>query len=202
MRAWPVGLIGLLSPLLWAGLWSWGIYQPSGKGKSGPIQMPSERVQEAVLCTAWFIQGQIKKKISKLRVTGLCAGNSPVTGEFPAHMASNAANVSIWWRHHVPSLSWLATGRAVFILKRTAVFISMYASSNDGFHVGNNTNDIQYVPYNMYMGLLRFVLFGFKEQFIFVDSHHITSDLLYLHSTSEVIVTSMVILTCAKQQYL
>ena len=35
-----------------------------------------------------------------LRVTGLCVGNSPVTGEFPAQMASNAENVSIWWRHH------------------------------------------------------------------------------------------------------
>ena len=41
------------------------------------------------------------KKTSKLRVTGLCAGNSPVTGEFPAQMVSNAENVSIWWRHHV-----------------------------------------------------------------------------------------------------
>ena len=41
------------------------------------------------------------KKPSKLRVTGLCAGNSPGTGEFPAQMASNAENVSIWWRHHV-----------------------------------------------------------------------------------------------------
>ena len=40
------------------------------------------------------------KKISKLRVTGLCAGNSPGTGEFPAQMSSNAATVSIWWRHH------------------------------------------------------------------------------------------------------
>ena len=40
------------------------------------------------------------KKTSKLRVTGLCAGNSPVTGEFPAHRASNPENVSIWWRHH------------------------------------------------------------------------------------------------------
>ena len=38
------------------------------------------------------------KKTSKLRVTGLCAGNSPVTGEFPAQKASNAENVSIWWR--------------------------------------------------------------------------------------------------------
>ena len=40
-------------------------------------------------------------KTSKLRVTGLCVGNSPVTGEFPAQMASNAENVFIWWRHHV-----------------------------------------------------------------------------------------------------
>ena len=40
------------------------------------------------------------KKTSKLRVTGLCAGNSPGTGEFPAQRASYAENVSIWWRHH------------------------------------------------------------------------------------------------------
>ena len=40
------------------------------------------------------------KKTSKLRVTGLCAGNSPAAGEFPAQRASNAENVSIWWRHH------------------------------------------------------------------------------------------------------
>ena len=39
-------------------------------------------------------------KTSKLRVTCLCAGNSPGTGEFPAQMASYARNVSIWWRHH------------------------------------------------------------------------------------------------------
>ena len=43
--------------------------------------------------------GEIKEK-SKLRVTGLCAGNSPVTGEFPVQNASNAENVSIWCRHH------------------------------------------------------------------------------------------------------
>ena len=40
------------------------------------------------------------KKTSKLRVTGLCEGNSPMTGEFTARRASNAGNVSIWWRHH------------------------------------------------------------------------------------------------------
>ena len=41
------------------------------------------------------------KKIWKLRVTGLCAGNSPVTGEFHAKRASNAENVSIWLRYRV-----------------------------------------------------------------------------------------------------
>ena len=34
------------------------------------------------------------KKTSKLRVTGLCTGNSPVTGAFSAHTASYAENGS------------------------------------------------------------------------------------------------------------
>ena len=40
------------------------------------------------------------KKTSKLRVTGLCEGNSPVNSEFPAQRASNVENISIWWRNH------------------------------------------------------------------------------------------------------
>ena len=44
--------------------------------------------------------GADQSQHQKLRVTGLCVGNSPVPGEFPAQMASNAENVSIWWRHH------------------------------------------------------------------------------------------------------
>ena len=40
------------------------------------------------------------QKTPKLRVTGLCEVNSPVTGEFPAQRASNAEKVSIWCRHH------------------------------------------------------------------------------------------------------
>ena len=55
-------------------------------------------------CHDWFLSRLLRrrsKKKSKLRVTGLYAVNSPVTGEFPAQMASNAENVSIWWRHHV-----------------------------------------------------------------------------------------------------
>ena len=40
------------------------------------------------------------KKTAKLRVTGLCARNSLVTGEITAQRANNADNVSIWWLHH------------------------------------------------------------------------------------------------------
>ena len=47
-----------------------------------------------------FIQVQIKENIkAPLRVTGLCEGNSPGTGEFRAQRASNAENVSIWYKH-------------------------------------------------------------------------------------------------------
>ena len=36
------------------------------------------------------------KKTSERRVTSICGGNSPVNSQ----MASNAGNVSFWWRHH------------------------------------------------------------------------------------------------------
>ena len=52
-------------------------------------------------CLFYCLFRRRSKKIAKLCVTGLCAGNSPGTGDFPAQMASNAENVSIWWRHHV-----------------------------------------------------------------------------------------------------
>ena len=54
------------------------------------------------------------KKTSKLRATGLCVGNSPVTGELPAQRASNAENVSIWWRHH-DELIYLNAIRGCFV---------------------------------------------------------------------------------------
>ena len=52
-------------------------------------------------CLLYRLFSRRSKKASNLRVTSLCVGNSPVTGEFPAQRASNAENVSIWWRHHV-----------------------------------------------------------------------------------------------------
>ena len=70
---------------------------------------------------------RLKSKItSKLRVTGLCAGNSPGTGEFPAQMASYAENVSIWWRHHA-----LADLRGLDTVGR---FHSIYLLSDVSYH--------------------------------------------------------------------
>ena len=76
-------------------------------------------------------------KTSKLRVTGLCAGNSPGTGEFPAQMASNAENVSIWWRHHEDSrystmrTSWLL----IMMVMRIIMNKFVYKNNDDINHV-------------------------------------------------------------------
>ena len=44
-----------------------------------------------------------RSKKKNLRTTGLCEGNSSVTGEFLVRRASNAGKVSIRWRRHVSS---------------------------------------------------------------------------------------------------
>ena len=46
-----------------------------------------------------FIQAHIKENIKALRHWPLW-GEFTVTGEFPVQKASNAENVSIWWRHN------------------------------------------------------------------------------------------------------
>ena len=55
----------------------------------------ASQITSLMIVSSFFFRRR-SKKTSKLRVTGLCAG----TGEFPEQMASNAENVSIWWRHH------------------------------------------------------------------------------------------------------
>ena len=52
------------------------------------------------LFTQPFILAQIKVNIKASRHWPLY-GEFTGTGEFPTQMASNAENVSIWWRHHV-----------------------------------------------------------------------------------------------------
>ena len=67
--------------------------------------MASQSISLTIVYSTVY-SGADQRKKSKLRVTDLCAGNWPVTGEFPTQRASNAESVSIWWRHHGQSL-WL-----------------------------------------------------------------------------------------------
>ena len=83
-------------------------------------------------CLLIRLFGRRSKKTSKLRVTGLCAGNSPVTGEFPAQRASNAEmfpfdDVIIW-----PDQEPVISGR---------VFINMHVNtttSTELYYFGSN----------------------------------------------------------------
>ena len=68
------------------------------------------------------------KKISKLRVTGLCAENSPMTDEFPAQRASNTENISIKWRHHAKTKHYWSYVRKPPIISG----LSLQRTSNSG----------------------------------------------------------------------
>ena len=75
--------------------------------------MASQMTSLKIVYSAVY-SGADQKKTLKLRVTGLCAGNSPVTGEFSAQMTSNVENVSIWWGHHAFDISWNQKGHSSF----------------------------------------------------------------------------------------
>ena len=61
--------------------------------------------------TEAFIQTQFKEDIK-----------APRPGEFPAQMASNAENVSIWWRHHDCYLSILTNRRMLFMISAVSTY--------------------------------------------------------------------------------
>ena len=67
--------------------------------RNGHDGVTSHQSHDCLLKRRW-------KKTAKYCVTGLCAGNSSVTGEFPTQMVSYAENVFIWWRHHVRGMPY------------------------------------------------------------------------------------------------
>ena len=84
------------------------------------------------------------KNTSKLRVTGLCAGNSPVTGEFPAEMASNAENCSIWWRQHGLKLFCFDVILLIFQWQMASMSIhNLEENENKGFPLDWFTEEAQ-----------------------------------------------------------
>ena len=81
---------------------------------NGPDGVPNHQPQ-----TQPFVHGT-DKKTSKHRASGLCAGNSPVTGEFSAQRAGTAENISIWWRNFAATLlcQWVIETSNMFASSR------------------------------------------------------------------------------------
>ena len=77
------------------------------------------------------------KNTSKLRVTSLCAGNSPGTGEFPAQMASNAENT---FENVVFKIKLFCLGLNVWLVLDPLI---LHHSITCGAHTigGSNKND-------------------------------------------------------------
>ena len=62
------------------------------------------------------------RKTSKLRVTGLCVGNSSVTGEIPTQ---NTEKVSFWWLYHAETTRPLSSmGTHIHIHSHTDVGVT------------------------------------------------------------------------------
>ena len=68
----------------------------------------ASQITKLTIVYSTVYSGVDQRKKWKLRITGLCALNSPVSGEFPAQMASNAENASIWWHHHAMPEAWIS----------------------------------------------------------------------------------------------
>ena len=87
--------------------------------------MASQITSLTIVYSSVYSMGK-SKKTSKLRVTGLCAGNSVVTSEFPAQRASNTEKVSIWWRHHALFLIRWSPGCLMFTVGITWKVVFWY----------------------------------------------------------------------------
>ena len=103
-------------------------------------------------CLLNYLFRHRSKKTSMFRVTGLCAGNSPVTGVFPAQRASNAENVSIWWRHHA---SEATTKKSSWIIRMNSIPTDYIATHYDDvimMAIASQITSLTIVYSNVYSG--------------------------------------------------
>ena len=94
------------------------------------------------------------KKTSKLRVTGLCAGNSPVTGEFPTQKASNAENVS------------------TDVIMRSLTVGTVFSAANHGYGCQLDKLRLPWLPTVVYrtIGIVQVYMWLCNMYFVFWDS--------------------------------
>ena len=77
VHSWPQAMNWPLYKISWS---NWLYITMTSQWARWRLKSPASRL---------FIQPFIQRKHEKLRATGLCAGNSPETGEIPAQVASN-----------------------------------------------------------------------------------------------------------------
>ena len=70
--------------------------------------------------------------------SGAGVGNSLVTGEFPAQRASNAENVSIWWRHHNKCPFCIADALLVYCQIIYIIIVTYFKTTRDLTTSGGN----------------------------------------------------------------
>ena len=110
-----------------------------------------------------LLNGLFRRRSQKtwtLRVTGLCAGNSPGIGEFPAQMASNAENVFIWWRHHdtCVCVCYMRTG----IIASSSIYMCIPGCAHT-IYLCTSTH-----PFHVHLYLHVWQLFALQNQYLFI----------------------------------
>ena len=111
------------------------------------MSMMASQITSLTIVYSTVYSGADKKKTSKLRVTGLCEGNSAVSGEFPTQRASNAEKVSIWWRHRVSTESRTAWISNYGHTKLQDVVINSCYIFNDSLLTHRRLGDVTHVIY-------------------------------------------------------
>ena len=79
------------------------VYYDDGHYNNVMMSAMASQINSLTVVYSTVYSRRRSKKALKLRVTGLCEGNS-LTDEVPAQKSSNGENVSSWWRHHGLSL--------------------------------------------------------------------------------------------------
>ena len=93
----------------------------------------ASQISSLTIVYSTFYSGTDERKHQKLRATGLCVGNSPVTGEFPAQMASNADNVSN--SVELSMDAYLVKGRNIHFTTGSHVCACLVKTVNEKLHI-------------------------------------------------------------------
>ena len=114
------------------------------------------------------------KKTSKLCVTGICVGNSPVTSEFPAQRASNAEN---GWRHH-------ETGATFPKTRKYGCHTLCYVSNR------LENDESCYSKKRIWTLAFKMVAFWILQWFFGLSPHHLSIDIPWFQTSAKILVIS------------